>query len=271
MKRLSDIVFVVVLGGLVVLAGVRLATLLSNVPAVVARVNAQQEAIRPARLDVVVVVDGACSTCTSPQPFLEALQKQRVVFSTIKQIDGTTEDGKHYISVHKLESFPAVIVSGETSRGAELEQFLAQISARGDGTFIYSVPAPYHEVVSDKVRGLFRTTYITPIGCSSCYDVTNNAMALQNLGVNVIEDKALTTESPEAKELIQEYKISYLPTVILVGDLEVYPAFQNVWSQVGSTEQGGTYVLRDGVKLMGTYYDLQLKRAVTPKPTTSSP
>ena len=91
MKRLSDIVFVVVLGGLVVLAGVRLATLLSNVPAVVARVNAQQEAIRPARLDVVVVVDGTCPTCTSPQPFLEALQKQRLVFSTIKQIDGTTK------------------------------------------------------------------------------------------------------------------------------------------------------------------------------------
>src|SRR3989339_51540 len=270
MKRLSNIILIILVGGLIVLAGVRLVALLNNVPEAVARVRDKEEIVRPSRLDVVVVVDGTCQTCTSPKPFLDALQKQQVVFSSIIQIDGTTEDGKHYISVHKLESFPAVIVSGETSRGAELEQFLAQISARGDGTFIYSVPAPYHEVVSDKVRGLFRTTYITPIGCSSCYDVTNNAMALQNLGVNVIEDKALTTESPEAKELIQEYKISYLPTVILVGDLEVYPAFQNVWSQVGTKEQGGTYVLRDGVKLMGTYYDLQLNQAVTPKPNPSS-
>lgn len=270
MKKLSNVILIILLSGLIVLAGVRLVALLTNVPEAVARVRDKKEIVRPSRLDVVVVVDGTCPTCTSPKLFLDALQKQQVVFSSIIQIDGTTEDGKHYITAHKLESFPAVIVSGETSRGAELQQFLAQISAQDDGTFIYSVPAPYHEVASDKVRGLLRATYITPIDCNSCYDVTNNAIALNNLGVNITEDKALTAESPEGKELIQQYKINYLPTVILVGDLGVYSAFQNVWPQVGSTEQDGAYVLRDGVKLMGTYYDLELERAVTSKPDPSS-
>lgn len=269
MKWLPNVILVVVLGGLIVLAGVRLTTLLSNVPTAVARVSAQQDAVRPARLDVVVVSDGTCTTCTKPQLFLDALQKQRVVLS-VKQVDGTTEEGKRFIAQQKLGQFPAIVVGGETSQGSELKQFLTQINSRDDGTFTYAVPAPYHEVASDKVRGLFRTTYITSTSCSTCYDVTRNAGALKNLGVNVTEDKIVTAESTEGKELIQKYKLRYLPTVILVGDLEVYPSFQNVWPQVGSKETGGTYVLRDGAKLLGTYYDLQLKQTVTPKPDTSS-
>lgn len=269
MKWLTDAVLIILLTSLIVLAVVRLATLWSSVPATASFVRAQQEAVRPARLDVVVVVDGTCPSCTNPQPFLDALQKQRVVFSTMTQIDGTTEAGKRYLAQHQLERFPAVVVSGETSRGTELEKFLTQISARGDGTFTYTVPAPYHDVATDQVRGLFRASYLTSSDCQICYDVTRNGAALKNLGVNVAEDKVVASASAEGKRLIQEYRIRYLPTIILVGDLEVYQGFQQVWPQVGSKEQGGTYVLRDGVKLMGTYYDLQLERAVTPKPNTS--
>ncbi|MDP3985851.1 MAG: hypothetical protein Q8P77_00230 [Candidatus Veblenbacteria bacterium] len=271
MKWLSNVVLVAVLDGLIVLAGVRLATLLNNVPTVVARVSTQQESVRPARLDVVVVADGTCPTCTSTQPFLDALQKQQVVFSTIKQIDGTTEEGKRYLAEQKLERFPAVVVSGETSRSSGLEQFLTQTSTRGESQFNYAVPAPYHEVTSDKVRGIFRATYLASSNCSGCYDVTGNAGALKNLGVNVTEDKVVTAESSEGQELIQQYKIRYLPTIILVGDLGVYPGLQEVWPQVGSKEDDGTYILRDGVRLMGTYYDLQLQRAVIAQPNTSSP
>lgn len=270
MKYLTNILFAIVFTGLIALAGVRLTTLLTSVPEAVTRVQKQQEAVRPARLDIVVVTDGTCSNCTKPQPFINALQKQGVAFGTVKQIDGTTGEGKEYVAQQKLERFPAVVIKGETSRSAKLEQFLTQTSTKGESQFVYTVPAPYHEVTSDKVRGLFRATYLTSTNCTNCYNVTDNAAALKNLGVNVTEDKVVTAESPEGKELIQQYKIRYLPTIILTGDLEVYQAFQGVWPQVGSKEAGGTYVLRDGVKLMGTYYDLKLKRAVTPKPNSSS-
>lgn len=270
MKSLSNPILLLVLSGLIVLGGVRLVTLFGSVPTIGDYVQKQAEAVRPARLEVVVIADGTCPTCTSTQPFLEALQQQRVVFSTIKQIDGTTEEGKSFIAAQKIERFPAVIISGEVSHHSELEQFLIQTSSKNDGTFIYFVPPPYHEVASDKVRGLFHTTYLVPTNCSSCYDVTNNAIALKNLGVTVTDDRVLTADSAEGKQLIKDFKIRYLPTVILVGDLEVYSSFQNVWPQVGSTEQAGTYVLREGVKLMGTYYDLELKQVVTPKSNISS-
>ncbi len=269
MKWLTNTVLVILLTSLVVLAVVRLAMLFTSVPATASFVRAQQEAVRPARLDVVVVVDGTCVGCTNPQPFVDALKKQQVAFSTMKQIDGTTEEGKRYLAQQKLERFPAVVVSGETSRTPKLEKFLTQAGTESNGQFTYLVHAPYREVAGDKIRGLFRATYLTDSTCKTCYDVTRNAEALKNLGVNVTEDKVVALESTEGKGLIQEYKIRYLPAIVLVGDLDVYPEFQQVWPQVGSKEQGGTYVLRDGVKLMGTYYDLELKRAVTPKPTNS--
>lgn len=271
MKWLSNVLLVVVLVGLVALAGFRLVTLASNVPDVVAQVREREETVRPARLNVVVVADGTCKNCTDTKPFLDALQKQRASIVSLKQVDGTTQEGKQYIAQQKLISFPAVLVSGETSRGVELTQFLSQNTTPGDQQLIYFVPAPYHDVASDKVRGLFRATYITTPSCEGCYDVMNNAVALQNLGVNVAEDKVVSNDSTDGKALIQEYKIRYLPTVVLTGDLSVYPAFQEVWPQVGSTEIGGTYILRDGVKLMGTYYDLKLGKAVTPKADKSSP
>lgn len=271
MKWLLNIVLVAVLGGLVALGVIRLASLLRNAPGIMARVQAQVEAARPAQLDVVVVADGTCQACTSPQPFIDALKQQQVVFVSLKQIDGTTEAGKQYVAQQNLERFPAVVVGGEVSHRPELEQFLIQAGEQNGDRFVYYVPAPYREVAEDKLRGLFRVAYLTTSSCSSCYDVTSNAVALKNLGVNVTEDEVVSAESAAGKALIQAYKIRYLPTLTLVGDLEVYPAFQNVWPQVGSREVDGTYVLRDGVKLMGTYYDLRLRRTLTPQPATLTP
>lgn len=271
MKWLSNTFLLLFLGGLIVLSLLRLSILFSSVPAVVARVNKQQESVRPAQLNVVVVADGTCSTCTNPQSFIEALQKQGATLTTIKQIDGTTEEGKRYLAQQRLERFPAVTVQGETSRNSKLEEFLTKTSVRSEDKFIYSVQPPYHEVASNKIRGLFRTVYLTNPGCGTCYDVIRNAEALKNLGVRVVENKTVTAESPEGQELIKQYKIRYLPTVILIGDLEVYPAWQKIWPEVGTKEPSGTYVLREGVKLMGTYYDLQLKRVVAPKPNTPNP
>lgn len=266
MKLLSNIILLLTLGGLLSLAAIKFVYITKSVPAVVAQVDDRRETTRPARLDVVVVTDGTCPICTSFQPFIDALKKQNVEFSTIKQIDGTTEDGKNYISQQKLKSFPAVVVSGETSRSSTLEQFFTQTSTRVEDWFTYYAPAPYHEVASDKTRGLFNATYLTSTSCSSCYDVLNNGVALKNLAVNITEDKVVSVESVEGQELVRQYKIQNLPTVILTGDLEVYPAFQKVWPQVGSIENDGSYVLREGVKLMGTYYDLKLKQMVTPPP-----
>lgn len=271
MKWLSNTFLLLFLGGLIVLSLLRLSILFSSVPTVIARVNKQQASIQPAQLNITVIADGTCSACTSPQPFLAALQKQGAAFSTIKQIDGATEAGQRYLAEQKIERFPAVVIQGETSRDDKLEQFLTKTSVPGEGKFIYSVPAPYHEVTGDKLRGLFRTVYLTNPSCSSCYDVTRNAEALKNLGVTVVENKTVTTESLEGQELIKQYKIRYLPTVILIGDLEVYPAWQKIWPEVGTKEPGGTYILRDGAKLMGTYYDWQLKRALAPETNTPTP
>lgn len=264
-NHLSSIFLLLLLAALIVLGLSRLVPLVFSAQAVVTRVTQQQEKSRPANLDIVVVADDTCPNCTKTQAFVEALQKQPVRFATIKQLGGTTEEGKKYIVEKKITKFPAVVVSGETSRDSKVEDFLKGSSRAVDDYYVYEVVAPYRDVAADKLIGEFSATYITRPACANCYNVQNNAIALKNLGVNVVDQKTVASESAEGAELIKKYKIRYLPTILLRGELNAYQNFVQVWPQVGTKEVDGTYVLREGVKLMGTYYDNQLKKVLVPK------
>jgi len=269
MKAITSAITTVALLGLVALGLVRLSLLWQSVPQAVKRVEAQAELNRPAKISVTVITDRLCTSCTSPQPFVQALLKQRVSLISTRRLDAASEDGKRYLTEQKVERVPAVLVEGELTNSPELGSFLAQAGKVDGGRFTYFASAPYREVASGQVRGEFSTTYVAEPRCSSCYDVTRNAIALKNLGMTVNNDTVVATSSPAGSELMRRYRLRYLPTIVLTGDLEAYTALQSVWPTVGSREPDGAYILRDGVKLMGTYYDLILKRAVTP-PTNPS-
>ncbi|MBI5465999.1 MAG: hypothetical protein HY974_01770 [Candidatus Kerfeldbacteria bacterium] len=265
MKILANFLVIPALVVLVGVAVVRLVLVYDFVPGVVARVRNQQESVRPARLKLTVVTDSSCLACTDPEPFVKALSEQRAELA-VRRLVPTTTEGKQYLAEQKLDRLPAVVVQGELTHHSELTDFLALAGWNKQGTsFTYLVPAPYREFASNKVRGEFKATYLAYPGCTSCYDVSSNTIPLQNLGVTVREDSTVSALSPEGQALVRRYNLRYLPTVLLEGDLDVYPQLQAVWPQVGTREADGTYVLRAGVKLMGTYYDRTLKRPITPE------
>ena len=265
MKNITNAITVAALLGLVALGLVRLVSLSQSVPNVIRRVEAQVELNRPAKITLTVVTDRTCTNCTNPQPFVQALLKQRVALISTRRLEAASEEGKQYLAEQKIERVPVVVVEGELTRAPELGRFLAQAGKVEGERFSYFAPAPYREVLSSQIRGEFRTTYVAEPRCQSCYDVTRNATALKNLGMTVNDDAVVATSSPEGGELVRRYRLRYLPTIVLTGDLEVYPALQSVWPTVGSREPDGAYVLREGVKLMGTYYDRVLGRAITPQ------
>lgn len=254
----------VLLVGLLALGTVRLVSLLTFVPPLADNVTAQSEAARPARLAVTLVTDSSCAECTKIEPFVSALRKQPVTITAVQRLEANTPAGKAFASQYKLQQVPVVVVEGELSRSSEVSKFLASAGTVSGNTFVYLPPPPYRDLATGKIRGQFSVTYLTAASCSSCYEVTNNAIALQNLGVVVTNDSVVASDSTRGRELIRQYKLRYLPTIVLVGDLEAYQAFQKVWPQVGSREADGAYVLRDGVKLMGAYYDVTLGHTVTP-------
>src|SRR5665811_2194818 len=100
-----------------------------------------------------------------------------------------------------------------------------------------------------------------------CYDVANHEIILRQFGVPTQDQQVINSQLSDGKELIAKYKIKLVPTIILTGDVGAYPSLINVWSQVGTIEEDGAYIFREGVKQMGIYKDLTTNEII--KPTTN--
>jgi len=225
-----------------------------------------KEAARPAELSITVLQDSACTECNSLQPLIDNIKKANVKITAEKSIEAATAEGQELIAKHKIAKLPSLIVSGELKKEKKLEELWSKLGEIKDGVFVLSqVGAPYLLVSTGEVKGRVKLIMLTDKDCKTCYDVTNHESVLSRYGVPTTDQKVVEASFADGKELISKYKIKLLPTIILSGDLEAYPALKSVWSGVGTIEKDGSYVFRDGVKQMGAYKDLATNQIIEPK------
>ena len=56
----------------------------------------------------------------------------------------------------------------------------------------------------------------------------------------------MSYESEDGKELINKYNIKTIPTVIIAKEARGYPGFIEAFKEVGTEEDDGTFVFREG-------------------------
>lgn len=88
------------------------------------------------------------------------------------------------------------------------------------------------------------SVYIAASQCESCSDLTGLIPALKNIGIAFGSEKTVDASSAEGKALIDKYKILKLPAFIFSKEIAQYEEVTSVWSQMGSVEKDGSYVLR---------------------------
>ncbi|MDO8740740.1 MAG: hypothetical protein Q7J54_04195 [Candidatus Woesearchaeota archaeon] len=88
------------------------------------------------------------------------------------------------------------------------------------------------------------SVYIKASSCESCSDLTGLVPALKNIGVVFGNEKTFDASSAEGKQLIDRYKILKLPAFIFSKEISQYEEVTSAWSQMGSVEKDGSYVLR---------------------------
>lgn len=71
-------------------------------------------------------------------------------------------------------------------------------------------------------------TTIQDSSCKDCFDLTNTLSSIKALNVKVLDEKTLDFSSQEAKELISNYDIEKVPTLVVTGQIEKFedPAFE---------------------------------------------
>ncbi|MBT7902665.1 hypothetical protein HN587_02305 [Candidatus Woesearchaeota archaeon] len=68
-------------------------------------------------------------------------------------------------------------------------------------------------------------TVINPVGCDSCFDI-GSTVAVTKSKIEVVEETQLNFGSAKATELISQYGIEKLPTIIATGEVEKAKLFQ---------------------------------------------
>ncbi len=227
------------------------------------------EANRPAELEIIVVEDPNCSDCFSVENSIEVLKSQNVKILSEKRLDMNSDEGRNVIDELGIKRIPNIVVKGEITKDDTVKSLLSQAGeVSGEVFYMSFVPPPYVDVESGEVKGRFRVTFLTDDSCSECYDIEGHRTALSNLGMNITDETTIDVSTPEGKNLISKYDIESVPTVLLFGDLGEYGSLEQVWPQVGSLEEDGTYVFRQ-VDIMGTYKNLETGEMIDPSQVDS--
>lgn len=237
------------------------------------KINAEkkeaEEAAKPSEIELTVLSAPACAECFDINAMVTPLKNnQKIKIGNEKSIEYTSDEGAALIQKYGITRVPTLIVRGNTEKAFDEGSFIQNLGKKAeDGALVVmSVPAPYIDVASGAVKGAFSVTYLTDKGCKECYDPAMHRAALAGLAMKATGEKFVDRTDAAGKRLIAQYKIQSAPTIVLTGDLEAYPRFQQVWPTVGTVEKDGAHIFRIGQQYMGKYHDLKTGKVVTPEP-----
>ena len=247
-----------------------LALNLQSVSVINQKDKSAKEAERPAELSITALVDSNCLECNSLKPWIDAIKTKNVKITSEKTVEISSQEGKDLIAKFQIAKIPSLIISGELIKDQEVSQLWQNLGEIIDNQFVLrQTGAPYLDLAANEIKGLVKITLLTDKNCADCYDVTRHLAILSQLGIPIVNRQILDSSDNDGKKLIRDYQIKLLPTLILEGDLAVYPTLKNIWTQVGTIESNGAYVFRTGVTQMGVYRDLSSGKIVNPQPATN--
>ncbi len=225
-----------------------------------------------ARLKLVIVTKKDCADCFDVNLFLDTLKQLGAVeVASTKTVYVDDSAGKKLVEKYKIEKVPTVLITGDLDKvnqqyqqlsgdTRELWSFLGEVI---DKTFVWrQVVPPYVEVATGNLKGKVSITYLSDTSCTNCYDVTLHGNALKNLGINVTNAKNVDVASDEGKNLIKQYGIELVPTVIIQGEVDQYQSIAQLWTTYGKVTDDGSYVFTK-VDEMGTYRNLTTGKITT--------
>lgn len=87
---------------------------------------------------------------------------------------------------------------------------------------------------------------IAASSCSNCFDIDSVIESLKKANINVTSEKTIDFSSPEARQLIDQYSIEKIPTVIVLGEVN-RSTIVSQWNQNWQVE------MKDGTQVSAVY------------------
>ncbi|PIN77274.1 hypothetical protein COV16_06950 [Candidatus Woesearchaeota archaeon CG10_big_fil_rev_8_21_14_0_10_34_8] len=207
------------------------------------------------RVQITSLTTSDCEQCQDLSTMITAL-KQVLIITDIHDVAYGSAEADSLIAQYGLEFAPTIILSSDAEAYIGFAESWSNYgTVEDDGSFVLrqSVP-PYIDTTSMEVVGLVDIIYLVDESCVDCYDVNIHKTILQGFGMVFDEERIIDISSEEGQALIAQYNITKVPTVILTSDAENYSVFEQVWMQVGTIAEDGSYIFTNMDQLQGAVY-----------------
>jgi len=107
-----------------------------------------------------------------------------------------------------------------------------------------------------------KVTVITKKDCAGCWDVNLLLDAIKQGNVKITDTKTLYIDDASTKKVLDQYKITKVPTILVSGELDKDPSMKQLWTALGEMVDK-TFVFRQVIPPYIEVATGQLKGAIT--------
>ena len=234
------------------------------------------------KVQFVIVEDSKCTDCYNYEELVTLIRDSKDQLpinesKKLKKVAHDSREGKALIAQYGIGVLPTLLITGEINQPLPNQQvnasgtaptvadILGNLGELKDNAIVSRMPiSPYVDIASGEVKGRVTVIYLADGSCAECYDVKLHTNALKNLHITPTESKDIDVSSDEGKQLVSQYQINLVPTILLKGDLSTYVGFDQLWSEIGTTTSDGTHIFTH-LELMGPHKDLKAGKVITPE------
>lgn len=159
-----------------------------------------------------------CEDCFDVSLLADSLAKDDVKISSRKIINYDSNEARKLIEKYKLNKIPALVVKGGVDK-LNLDKAVFRIEGK---TAIFDKPVPYFDLALNQVKGKIKLKEVFDSSCKDCSSLSNIKTQLEKLQVKIDNYEMIDSKSEQGKLLINENKISYLPSLLVSKEINEY-------------------------------------------------
>lgn len=207
-------------------------------------IAATKEAARPANVKIIKITAPNCKDCFNINDAVSGFKKLNIKAEEEKTLTFDSPEGRASIIKFAIKKVPTYLVTGEITKN-NLENFIKSNGKIKDKTFIFTKVTPiFIDTATGQETGHVTATLITDLSCPQCIDLKPLVENFKKAGVKITDLKELAWNSQDAQNIINQYKITKIPTFIFSPEFDLYDA-KSGWPNFGTIEQDKTYVARN--------------------------
>lgn len=211
-----------------------------------------KELARPAKIEVTLLVSGACSAsdCYDIGLSLDALKQQNVEVTKEQTLALESAEGKALAEASGVQRLPALVVSVEPKKAEQLKNYWKRVNAvePAEGKAVVQPPVPpYFDLAQGKVAGLVKLVSLTDDACTQCLKLDDVAAILEGAGIKIVDKQVQAYDSPEGKASIEGFGVTRIPALLLSKDAMVYEGMAEQLKALNSVEKNGYYAVHSTI------------------------